>query len=153
MTALIVAIAFSLTAATRLSAETSTPSPAPTAAASDAAVTLQLQYEVYYSLLRLVTIESRTRVEPDVYSLESHMETVGLIARRNSGQGYYDRFRDRVQFPIRDVNGRAVAAVSDRYPEFRQRSGDRRCLCQPRRQGHCGRPAEIRHRRRRSALR
>jgi DNA primase len=36
------------------------------------------------------------------------LETVGLIARRSAGPGYYDRFRDRVQFPVRDVLGRVV---------------------------------------------
>lgn len=35
------------------------------------------------------------------------LETVGLVARRNEG-GYYDRFRDRVIFPIRDVRGQTV---------------------------------------------
>ncbi len=35
------------------------------------------------------------------------LEQVGLIARRSSG-GYYDRFRDRVMFPIRDVRGHTV---------------------------------------------
>jgi DNA primase len=36
------------------------------------------------------------------------LETVGLIAKRNEGRGFYDRFRDRVIFPIRDVPGRIV---------------------------------------------
>jgi DNA primase len=36
------------------------------------------------------------------------LETVGLAAPSTQGEGYYDRFRDRVQFPIRDVQGRPV---------------------------------------------
>jgi DNA primase len=33
---------------------------------------------------------------------------VGLISERDEGQGYFDRFRDRVIFPIRDAQGRPV---------------------------------------------
>jgi DNA primase len=33
---------------------------------------------------------------------------VGLIAPSTEGPGYYSRFRDRIQFPIRDVQGRPV---------------------------------------------
>lgn len=36
------------------------------------------------------------------------LEQVGLIARRREGKGYYDRFRDRIMFPIRDVRGRTL---------------------------------------------
>ncbi len=36
------------------------------------------------------------------------LETVGLIAKRSEGRGFYDRFRDRVMFPIRDVLGHVV---------------------------------------------
>jgi DNA primase len=36
------------------------------------------------------------------------LEKLGLIARRMQGNGFYDRFRDRVQFPIRDVLGRTI---------------------------------------------
>ena len=36
------------------------------------------------------------------------LETVGLIARREQGPGCYDRFRDRVQFPIRNVQGQPI---------------------------------------------
>ncbi len=35
-------------------------------------------------------------------------EQAGLIARRQKGQGYYDRLRGRVTFPIHDVRGRVV---------------------------------------------
>lgn len=37
------------------------------------------------------------------------LEKVGLIARRQTNHGWYDRFRDRVLFPIRDALGRPVA--------------------------------------------
>jgi DNA primase len=33
---------------------------------------------------------------------------VGLIAKRDENRGYYDRFRDRVMFPIRDARGQTV---------------------------------------------
>jgi DNA primase len=36
------------------------------------------------------------------------LEKVGLIAARTEGTGYYDRFRDRVMFPIRDARGQTV---------------------------------------------
>jgi DNA primase len=36
------------------------------------------------------------------------LETVGLIAPRTEREGHYDRFRDRVQFPIRDPRGQTV---------------------------------------------
>jgi DNA primase len=35
------------------------------------------------------------------------LEPLGLIARRDGG-GWYDRFRDRIMFPIRDVRGHPV---------------------------------------------
>ena len=36
-------------------------------------------------------------------------ERVGLLAPRKSGGGHYDRFRDRVIFPVHDAAGRVVA--------------------------------------------
>ncbi len=33
------------------------------------------------------------------------LEKAGLIEARSEGPGYYDRFRDRVQFPIRNPQG------------------------------------------------
>jgi DNA primase len=32
----------------------------------------------------------------------------GLIIKRNTGSGYYDRFRNRLMFPLRDVNGQVI---------------------------------------------
>jgi DNA primase len=44
---------------------------------------------------------------------ESHvpvdlLQTVGLVGERSQGPGHYDRFRERVLFPIRDVRGQTV---------------------------------------------
>ena len=47
------------------------------------------------------------RAEAAGVSLEL-LEKVGLIAPRSDQPGYYDRFRDRVQFPIRDARGQTV---------------------------------------------
>jgi DNA primase len=38
----------------------------------------------------------------------SIMEEAGLIIRRKSGTGYYDRFRNRIMFPIQDSVGRFI---------------------------------------------
>src|SRR5262249_22242074 len=55
------------------------------------------------------------------------LEKVGLVAKRHSAQGYYDRFRDRVMFPIRDPRGHTVgfggrilpsSPLSDRAPKY-----------------------------------
>ncbi len=43
----------------------------------------------------------------DHIAWESLVE-VGLIAQRQQGNGFYDRFRDRVMFPIRDLRGQTV---------------------------------------------
>jgi DNA primase len=37
------------------------------------------------------------------------LQQAGLIKPRNTGDGYYDTFRNRVIFPIRDENGRVIA--------------------------------------------
>ncbi len=46
----------------------------------------------------------------------------GLIIRREQGGGYYDRFRDRIMFPIRDGRGRVIAfggrVLGDDTPKY-----------------------------------
>ncbi len=60
------------------------------------------------------------------------LEKVGLFAQRDGGDGYYDRFRDRVIFPIRDARGQPVgfggrilpsSPSADRSPKY-YNSGD-----------------------------
>lgn len=36
------------------------------------------------------------------------IEKSGLVIRKENGSGYYDRFRDRIMFPIMDVLGRVI---------------------------------------------
>lgn len=39
----------------------------------------------------------------------SMLEELGLLLPRDEGRGYFDRFRERVMFPVRDVQGRIIA--------------------------------------------
>jgi DNA primase len=59
----------------------------------------------------LVQHASRDRMASDV------LIEVGLTAPRNEGRGCYDRFRDRVMFPIRDVQSRPVGFGGRIMPE------------------------------------
>jgi DNA primase len=53
---------------------------------------------------------------------EETLVTVGLAVRRESGHGVYDRFRNRLIFPIRDLQGRVVAfggrAFGEEQPKY-----------------------------------
>jgi DNA primase len=40
---------------------------------------------------------------------DAELFAAGVVSRSSSGQKYFDRFRDRVMFPISDVNGNVVA--------------------------------------------
>ncbi len=59
---------------------------------------------------------SKRGVEPEI------MLAAGLIVKREKGDGYYDRFRNRVMFPIKDAHGRVVGfggrAMGDASPKY-----------------------------------
>lgn len=50
------------------------------------------------------------------------MEKAGLIVKRSEGEGYYDRFRGRIIFPIRDISGSVIAfggrVMDDSLPKY-----------------------------------
>ncbi|OGW26654.1 MAG: DNA primase [Nitrospirae bacterium GWC2_57_13] len=50
------------------------------------------------------------------------LEKAGLVVQRSSGDGYYDRFRGRIIFPIRDVSGTVIAfggrVMDDTLPKY-----------------------------------
>jgi DNA primase len=46
-------------------------------------------------------------------------ESVGLIAPRKQGQGYYDRFRHRLMFAVLDLHGRVVAFSGRSLPPLK----------------------------------
>lgn len=50
------------------------------------------------------------------------MEKGGLLSARQDGQGYFDKFRDRIMFPICDWKGRLIAfagrAMGDAQPKY-----------------------------------
>ncbi len=50
------------------------------------------------------------------------VEQAGLIRRRQSGDGYYDYFRDRLLIPIHDIQGRVIGfggrSLGDEQPKY-----------------------------------
>ncbi len=50
------------------------------------------------------------------------IEKIGLIGKRSSGNGYFDKFRNRIMFPIIDVKGRVIGfggrVLDDNMPKY-----------------------------------
>lgn len=53
---------------------------------------------------------------------EELIEKLGLIGKRSTGDGYYDKFRNRIMFPIFDVKGRVIGfggrVLDDTMPKY-----------------------------------
>ena len=58
-----------------------------------------------------------SRAESTDWSCQQ-LERAGLVARRDRGDGYYDRFRGRVMFSIRDTRARPIAFGGRILPEL-----------------------------------
>lgn len=62
-----------------------------------------------------------TRLQQEGY-LPEELERFGLIVPRQGGEGHYDRFRNRIIFPIFDAQGRPVAfggrVLDDEVPKY-----------------------------------
>jgi DNA primase len=69
--------------------------------------------EQWDALLRYLTSKG--------YSL-ADLEEVGLVVEREDGSGYYDRFRRRIVFPIRDARGQTIGfggrVLGDGTPKY-----------------------------------
>jgi DNA primase len=54
--------------------------------------------------------------------ISDQLEKAGLIVKRSEGEGYYDRFRGRIMFPIRDITGNIIAfggrVMDDSLPKY-----------------------------------
>lgn len=48
---------------------------------------------------------------------DEEIAAAGLVIPKKDGRGYYDRFRSRVMFPIRDLNGHVIAFTARVSPE------------------------------------
>ena len=59
------------------------------------------------------------------------MAAAGLVTKREQGGGYYDRFRNRVMFPIKDAHGRVVGfggrAMGNAQPKYLN-TGETECF-------------------------
>ncbi|MGI9428821.1 MAG: DNA primase [Bythopirellula sp.] len=53
------------------------------------------------------------------------LERVGLVAKRQTGEGYYDRFRGRLMFSIRDTRSRPIAFGGRVLPGVGEENPDR----------------------------
>jgi DNA primase len=51
----------------------------------------------------MVQLLQRSGIGPDI------LETTGLVLRRNDGSGFFDRFRNRLMFPIHNETGKLIA--------------------------------------------
>lgn len=53
---------------------------------------------------------------------EPQLEKAGLVIRRSDGSGYYDRFRNRLMFPIQDAQERVIGfgarTLADEEPKY-----------------------------------
>jgi len=55
---------------------------------------------------------------------EQEIESAGLIIKKQQGSGYYDRFRNRLMFPIHNTHGQAVGFTARILPSKEKKSDE-----------------------------
>lgn len=59
-------------------------------------------WDSLYKFLKARPLTGKKYTDEEIFS-------AGLITRKEAGRGYYDRFRDRIMFPIWDINNNLIA--------------------------------------------
>lgn len=76
-------------------------------------------FQIGYALGDWHALENHLRAKG--YSYDD-MAELGLVIQREGGDGYYDRFRGRLMFPIRDIKGRTIGfggrVLDDSQPKY-----------------------------------
>ncbi len=80
-----------------------------------------------------------SHLRPRGFAIEDVEET-GLIVKRKSGQGHYDRFRNRVMFPILDNIGRCIGFGGRALEADKPEIPPGKALCGLSRLSHAGPP-------------
>jgi DNA primase len=76
-------------------------------------------FQIGYALDDWHALENHLRAKGCSYE---DMTELGLVIQREDGDGYYDRFRGRLMFPIRDIKGRTIGfggrVLDDSQPKY-----------------------------------
>ena len=65
----------------------------------------------------------RNRPKSGKKFLDDEIFAAGLIIKKNNNRGYYDRFRNRIMFPISNENGKVIAFTARLLPGSDDKSG------------------------------
>lgn len=67
-------------------------------------------WDSLYKFLKTRPLSGKKYTDEEIFA-------AGLITKKEGGRGYYDRFRDRIMFPIWDINNNLIAFTARINPE------------------------------------